>query len=134
MEAGFRIIEVPLNSPEPFRSIEILAKTMPDDVLIGAGTVLEPDLVNGVHDVGGKLIVMPHADIEVIKRAKDLAPDLHSRRRHADGGLRRPEGGRGRYQDIPRRSDAARRREGVARRSAEGCYRARPSAASSPTT
>jgi 2-dehydro-3-deoxyphosphogalactonate aldolase len=72
VEAGFRIIEVPLNSPEPFRSIEILAKTMPDDVLIGAGTVLEPDLVNGVHDVGGKLIVMPHADIEVIKRAKDL--------------------------------------------------------------
>ncbi len=72
VEAGFRIIEVPLNSPEPFRSIEILAKTMPDDVLIGAGTVLEPDLVNGVHDVGGKLIVMPHADVEVIKRAKEL--------------------------------------------------------------
>jgi 2-dehydro-3-deoxyphosphogalactonate aldolase len=72
VEAGFRIIEVPLNSPEPFRSIEILAKTMPDGVLIGAGTVLEPDLVNGVHDVGGKLIVMPHTDIEVIKRAKDL--------------------------------------------------------------
>jgi 2-dehydro-3-deoxyphosphogalactonate aldolase len=72
VEAGFRIIEVPLNSPEPFRSIEILARTMPSDVLIGAGTVLEPDLVNGVHDVGGKLIVMPHADVEVIKRAKDL--------------------------------------------------------------
>ncbi|MGO4386260.1 2-dehydro-3-deoxy-6-phosphogalactonate aldolase [Microvirga sp. 2YAF29] len=70
--AGFRIIEVPLNSPEPFRSIEILAKTMPEDVLIGAGTVLEPDLVNGVHDVGGKLIVMPHTDVEVIKRAKEL--------------------------------------------------------------
>jgi 2-dehydro-3-deoxyphosphogalactonate aldolase len=72
VEAGFRIIEVPLNSPEPFRSIEILAKTMPSDVLVGAGTVLEPDLVNGVHDVGGKLIVMPHADIDVIKRAKEL--------------------------------------------------------------
>lgn len=72
VEAGFRIIEVPLNSPEPFRSIEILAKTMPNDVLIGAGTVLEPDLVNGVHDVGGKLIVMPHADVEVIRRAKEL--------------------------------------------------------------
>lgn len=72
VEAGFRIIEVPLNSPEPFRSIEILAKTMPNDVLIGAGTVLEPDLVNGVHDMGGKLIVMPHADVEVIKRAKEL--------------------------------------------------------------
>jgi 2-dehydro-3-deoxyphosphogalactonate aldolase len=72
VNAGFRIIEVPLNSPEPFRSIEILAKTMPQDVLVGAGTVLEPDLVNGVHDVGGKLIVMPHADTDVIRRAKEL--------------------------------------------------------------
>ncbi len=71
VEAGFRIIEVPLNSPEPFRSIEILAKTMPENVLVGAGTVLEPDLVNGVRDVGGKLIVMPHADVEVIRRAKE---------------------------------------------------------------
>jgi 2-dehydro-3-deoxyphosphogalactonate aldolase len=72
VEAGFRVIEVPLNSPEPFRSIEILAKNMPQDVLIGAGTVLDPDHVNGVLDVGGKLIVMPHADVEVIRRAKDL--------------------------------------------------------------
>ncbi|WP_114185115.1 2-dehydro-3-deoxy-6-phosphogalactonate aldolase [Microvirga aerophila] len=72
VEAGFRIIEVPLNSPEPFRSIETLAKRMPKDVLVGAGTVLEPDLVNGVHDMGGKLIVMPHADTDVIRRAKDL--------------------------------------------------------------
>jgi 2-dehydro-3-deoxyphosphogalactonate aldolase len=72
VEAGFRIIEVPLNSPEPFRSIEILAKAMPDDVLVGAGTVLEPDLVNGVRDMGGKLIVMPHADTAVISRAKEL--------------------------------------------------------------
>ncbi|MCB5177513.1 2-dehydro-3-deoxy-6-phosphogalactonate aldolase [Microvirga sp. SM9] len=72
VEAGFRIIEVPLNSPEPFRSIEIMAKTLPQDVLVGAGTVLEPDLVNGVLDAGGKLIVMPHADTDVIKRAKEL--------------------------------------------------------------
>jgi 2-dehydro-3-deoxyphosphogalactonate aldolase len=72
VEAGFRIIEVPLNSPEPFRSIEILAKAMPQNVLIGAGTVLDPDQVNGIRDVGGKLIVMPHADLEVIRRAKDL--------------------------------------------------------------
>jgi 2-dehydro-3-deoxyphosphogalactonate aldolase len=72
IEAGFRIIEVPLNSPDPFRSIAILARTMPKDVLVGAGTVLEPDLVNGVLDAGGKLIVMPHADTEVIRRAKEL--------------------------------------------------------------
>lgn len=72
VEAGFRLIEVPLNSPEPFRSIEILAKAMPRNVLVGAGTVLEPDLVNGVRDVGGRLIVMPHADVEVIRRSKEL--------------------------------------------------------------
>ncbi|WP_262299160.1 2-dehydro-3-deoxy-6-phosphogalactonate aldolase [Microvirga sesbaniae] len=70
VEAGFRVIEVPLNSPEPFRSIEILSRTMPADVLVGAGTVLDPDQVIGVHDVGGKLIVMPHADLDVIRAAK----------------------------------------------------------------
>lgn len=72
VRAGFRIIEVPLNSPDPFRSIEILATTMPPEVLVGAGTVLSPDQVNGMHDVGGKLVVMPHADAEVIRRAKEL--------------------------------------------------------------
>lgn len=71
VEAGFRVIEVPLNSPEPFRSIEILARTMPRDVLVGAGTVLDPAAVDGIRDVGGRLIVMPHGDTEVIRRAKD---------------------------------------------------------------
>jgi 2-dehydro-3-deoxyphosphogalactonate aldolase len=71
VEAGFRIIEVPLNSPEPFRSIEILAKTMPRNVLVGAGTVLDPEQVKGIRDVGGRLIVMPHADLDVIRRAKE---------------------------------------------------------------
>jgi 2-dehydro-3-deoxyphosphogalactonate aldolase len=71
VEAGFRIIEVPLNSPEPFRSIERLAKAMPKNVLIGAGTVLDPEQVNGIRDVGGKLVIMPHADLDVIKRAKE---------------------------------------------------------------
>ncbi len=71
VEAGFRIIEVPLNSPDPFRSIGILAKTMPKGVLVGAGTVMNPEQVHGVRDVGGRLIVMPHADIEVIEVAKE---------------------------------------------------------------
>jgi 2-dehydro-3-deoxyphosphogalactonate aldolase len=70
-EAGFRVIEVPLNSPDPFRSIGLLAKAMPDDVLVGAGTVLEAAAVDGVRDVGGRLIVMPHSDVDVIRRAKD---------------------------------------------------------------
>ncbi|SCY80466.1 2-dehydro-3-deoxy-6-phosphogalactonate aldolase [Microvirga guangxiensis] len=71
VEAGFRIIEVPLNSPEPFRSIETLARTMPSDVLVGAGTVLDVEQVDGIKDVGGKLVVMPHADLDVIRRAKE---------------------------------------------------------------
>lgn len=72
VETGFRIIEVPLNSPDPFRSIEILAQTMPKNVLVGAGTVLDPEQVDGVRDVGGHLVVMPHADLEVVRRAKEL--------------------------------------------------------------
>ncbi|HEV2557363.1 MAG TPA: 2-dehydro-3-deoxy-6-phosphogalactonate aldolase [Microvirga sp.] len=72
VEAGFRVIEVPLNSPEPLRSIETLSRTMPSSVLVGAGTVLDPDNANRVRDAGGTLIVMPHADTAVIRRAKEL--------------------------------------------------------------
>ena len=71
VEAGFRIIEVPLNSPEPFRSIEMLARRFGTDALIGAGTVLEPDDVGRLADAGGRLVVMPHSDPAVIRRAKE---------------------------------------------------------------
>jgi 2-dehydro-3-deoxyphosphogalactonate aldolase len=71
VEAGFRIIEVPLNSPEPLKSIGTLAARHPG-VLVGAGTVLDPADVDRIRDVGGGLIVMPHADAEVIGRAKQL--------------------------------------------------------------
>jgi 2-dehydro-3-deoxyphosphogalactonate aldolase len=70
--AGFRVIEVPLNSPEPFRSIETLSRTVGGDVLVGAGTVLDPADVDRVRDAGGALIVMPHSDLEVVRRAKSL--------------------------------------------------------------
>ncbi len=70
--AGFRVIEVPLNSPEPFRSIETLSRTLGGDVLIGAGTVLDPADVDRVRDAGGALIVMPHSDLDVVRRAKSL--------------------------------------------------------------
>jgi 2-dehydro-3-deoxyphosphogalactonate aldolase len=69
--AGFRIIEVPLNSPQPFVSIERLAKAYPDE-MIGAGTVLDPQDVDRVRDAGGHLIVMPHSDPAVIGRARAL--------------------------------------------------------------
>ena len=70
--AGFRIIEVPLNSPEPLRSIEILAKSLPPNILVGAGTVLDAGDVDRIRDAGGRLIVMPHSDPAVIGRAKEL--------------------------------------------------------------
>ena len=69
--AGFRIIEVPLNSPQPFVSIERMAKALPDS-MIGAGTVLDPADVGRVRDAGGRLIVMPHSDPAVIARAHEL--------------------------------------------------------------
>lgn len=71
VEAGFRIVEVPLNSPQPLSSIERLARALPAAVLVGAGTVLDPDDVDRVRDAGGRLIVMPHADPGVIGRARD---------------------------------------------------------------
>lgn len=69
-QAGFRMIEVPLNSPQPFESIELLSRSLPEDALLGAGTVLGVDSVHDVKKAGGRLIVMPHADTEVIRAAK----------------------------------------------------------------
>ncbi|TWI62908.1 2-dehydro-3-deoxyphosphogalactonate aldolase [Pseudoduganella lurida] len=69
-DAGFRIIEVPLNSPQPFDSIEKLARSLPADAIIGAGTVLDTEAVAQVRDAGGRIIVMPHADLDVIRAAK----------------------------------------------------------------
>jgi 2-dehydro-3-deoxyphosphogalactonate aldolase len=68
--AGFRLIEVPLNSPEPLRSIAAIRAALADDALVGAGTVLTPQSVADVRAAGGELIVMPHADTAVIRAAK----------------------------------------------------------------
>jgi 2-dehydro-3-deoxyphosphogalactonate aldolase len=68
--AGFRILEVTLNSPQPFDAIRALAARFGDRCLVGAGTVLSPDAVTQVHAAGGRLIVMPHADVAVIREAK----------------------------------------------------------------
>jgi 2-dehydro-3-deoxyphosphogalactonate aldolase len=67
-EAGIRAIEVPLNSPEPFKSIEILAKTYGDRCLTGAGTVLDPADVDRLVNVGGRLLVTPNTNPAVIAR------------------------------------------------------------------
>jgi 2-dehydro-3-deoxyphosphogalactonate aldolase len=68
-EAGIRIIEVPLNSPRPLESIGILAKALGDRALIGAGTVLDRADVARVADVGGRLVVSPNTDGDVIEAA-----------------------------------------------------------------
>lgn len=70
--AGFRIVEVPLNSPQPLQSIERIANAFDGQMLIGAGTVLTPDEVMQVHDCGGKLIVAPNTNVGVIGKAIDL--------------------------------------------------------------
>jgi 2-dehydro-3-deoxyphosphogalactonate aldolase len=66
-EAGIRIIEVPLNSPEPFESIRIIAERSGDRTLVGAGTVLEPEDVARVARAGGRLVVSPNTNIPVIE-------------------------------------------------------------------
>ena len=65
-EAGIRIIEVPLNSPDPLASISRLAKTFGDKALVGGGTVLSPDKVREVQAAGGRLVVSPNTNAAAI--------------------------------------------------------------------
>ena len=69
-DAGFRLIEVPLNSPDPFDSIEAIRRALPQDALVGAGTVLALDQVDQLATIGADLVVMPHADTAIIRAAK----------------------------------------------------------------
>ena len=70
--AGFRMLEVPLNSPQPLRSIDLLAKSFGDSCLIGAGTVTRVEQVEAVSRAGGRLIVSPNTDSAVIAESKRL--------------------------------------------------------------
>jgi len=67
---GFRILEVPLNSPRPFDSIRALAAALGERCLVGAGTVLAVDDVARVREAGGRLVVMPHGDVAIVREAK----------------------------------------------------------------
>lgn len=69
LDAGFTLIEVPLNSPDPFDSIARLVKHCGDRALVGAGTVLTTDDVARLADAGGKLSISPNTDTGVIAAA-----------------------------------------------------------------
>jgi 2-dehydro-3-deoxyphosphogalactonate aldolase len=68
IEAGIRMIEVPLNSPDPFDSIAVLQKAFGDRALIGAGTVLDCAAVDSLAETGAGLLVAPNTDAEIIAR------------------------------------------------------------------
>ena len=71
VNAGFHILEVPLNSPEPLRSIQILSKAFPN-ALVGAGTVTTAQQVRDIKAAGGQLIISPHLDDNVVCEAVNL--------------------------------------------------------------
>ena len=68
--AGFALIEVPLNSSQPFDSIAALRRVLKPGTLVGAGTVTRIEDVERLHAIGADLVVMPHADVAVIRAAK----------------------------------------------------------------
>ncbi len=76
VESGFKMIEIPLNSPRAWESIERIAKRCPDDVVIGAGTVLDPNACQRLADLDAPLVITPNSDPLVISEAAklELAP------------------------------------------------------------
>jgi len=72
IEAGIKIIEVPLNSPRPYETIERMAKFHGNNGIFGAGTVLNEDEVSMVADAGGNIIVSPNSNPLIIKKTKEL--------------------------------------------------------------
>lgn len=68
--AGIEAIEVPLNSPDPFASIAAIVKALPKTALVGAGTVLTAQDVDRLHEAGGRLLVSPNIDAEVMAAAR----------------------------------------------------------------
>ena len=76
VESGIRIIEVPLNSPDPLASIAALQSAFGDTALIGAGTVLSVEAAEGLHGVGGRVMVTPNTDPSVIAKGVQLGLEV----------------------------------------------------------
>ena len=72
IKAGFKIVEVPLNSPDPFDSIRLLADALKGRAIVGAGTVLKVEDVETLKAVGGEICISPNSNPDVIRRAKAL--------------------------------------------------------------
>ena len=87
VNAGFRLIEIPLNSPDPFTSIQLAADAFGDVAMIGAGTVLGPDDVERTLDAGGRLIVAPNFDKSVGEAAIARGAVWAAWGRDADRGI-----------------------------------------------
>ncbi len=114
VNAGFQILEVPLNSPSPFESIELLAKHYPD-CLIGGGTVCSISDVRMIRDAGGRLILMPHGDPTVVVEAKRLGMLCVPGGSDADRSVRRPGQWCGCVEALSGRADYACRGQRLAR-------------------
>ena len=71
VDAGFRIIEVPLNSPNPIESIRRMVHELGDQVLFGAGTVTDPLSIAVIKAAGGRVVVSPHLDLEIVRVTKE---------------------------------------------------------------
>lgn len=72
VQAGVRVVEVPLNSPEPFESIRILSDSLAGRAVVGAGTVLDPGEVDAIAAVGARIAVAPNTNTNVIERCRAL--------------------------------------------------------------
>ena len=71
VEVGIVLIEIPLNSPEPLLSIELLAKHLANRAVVGAGTVIRAEDVSRIDDAGGRLVIAPNTDVRVIAAASE---------------------------------------------------------------
>ena len=71
-DAGFRAVEIPFNSPEPLKSLESAVAKFGDDLLLGGGTVLTSEEVTSVYNAGGRFVVSPNSNHNVIKTTKSF--------------------------------------------------------------